>query len=370
APESVLAREFEEVAKESKFWQRANEWNEFTDAVTAYLRNHDSEAVPQLVEKLTALEKSIAVNPILATIPKLRITLEKMAQRGTILDKLTSNLDKDIRSSLLTLEAPTKTGLDPLRFFAYSSYVTDRKNKDKIQSTGSKGLEVLAAGDGTVTNTTMSGVVVVRQDPQKLYNELIASYSVQRDDFLNKWEAKFLEQVATIFKRPELDRKIKEQLILQLLRAASEGSDYLADYQKENLVFLGLRESKNKSDWFEGSKLETVLDTDVTSQINPSLSKAMKEIRLVDAPLQAVAATKLYWVGTVQRDTEGNPQAVLTKQPKTNGKLFMIRQQMSTSDSAAIIFAGTVRDGNNSLTGDRTQLVLGRPLFFLATSAD
>ncbi len=370
APESVLAREFEEVAKESKFWRHANDWNEFTDAVAAYLRNRDSAAVPKLVERLTALEQSIPVNPVLATIPKLRITLEKMAQREGILEKLSNELDKDIRSSLFTLEAPTRAGRDPLRFFAYSTYVTDRKNKDKMQSAGSKGLEVLAAGDGTVSNTTMSGTVVVRQDPQKLYNELISNYRVQRDDFLSKWEAKFLEQVAIIFKRPELDRKIKEQLILQLLRAASEGSDYLADCQKENLVFLGLRESKNKEDWFEGSELETVLDVEVTSKINPALSKAMKEIRMVDAPLQAVAATKLHWVGTVQRDSEGNPQATLTKQPKANGQLFMIRQHMSTSDAAALVFAGTVRDGNNSLTGDRTQLVLGRPLFFWATSAD
>jgi len=199
---------------------------------------------------------------------------------------------------------------------------------------------------------------------------LIANFGVQRNDFLNKWDAKFLEQVETVFKRTELDHKLKEQLILQLLRAAAEGSDFLSDCQMENLVFLGLRETKNKADWFEGTKLQTVLDAEVTEQINPSLSKAMKEVRLVDAPLQAVAATKLHWVGTVQRDGEGNPQAVLTKQPKTNGKLYMIRQQLSTSDGAALVFAGTVRDGNNSLTGDRTQLVLGRPLFFWATSAD
>ena len=370
APESVLSREFEEVAKESKYWQRTNEWNEFTDAVGGYLREHDSVVVPNLLSRLTALEQSISANPVLASMPKLRITLEKMAQRGAILDKFTSELDKDIRSSLFTLEAPIKAGVDPLRFFAYSSYVNDRKNKEKIQSTGSKGLEVLAAGDGTVANTTMAGVVVVHQDPQKLYNDLIANFGVQRNDFLNKWEAKFLEQVETVIKRTELDHKLKEQLILQLLRAAAEGSDFLSDCQMENLVFLGLRETKNKADWFEGTKLQTVLDAEVTEQINPSLSKAMKEVRLVDAPLQAVAATKLHWVGTVQRDGEGNPQAVLTKQPNTNGKLYMIRQQLSTSDGAALVFAGTVRDGNNSLTGDRTQLVLGRPLFFCATSAD
>lgn len=370
APESVLAREFEEVAKESKFWLRTNEWNEFTDAVTGYLRNRDAAVVPQLLEKLTALEQSIAVNPILATLPKLRSTLEKMAERGTILDKLKSELDKDIRSSLFTLEASTKAGLEPLRFFAYSSYVTDQKNKSKIQSAGSKGLEVLAAGDGTVANTTMTGAIVIHQDPQKVYNELIANYSVQRNEFLTKWEAKFLEQIALLFKRTELDHKIKEQLILQLLRAASEGSEYFTDCQKNNLVFLGLRESKNKADWFEGRKLQTTLDADLTSQINPSLSKAMKEIGSVDAPLQTIASTKLHWVGTVQRDSEGNPQALLTKQPKTNGQLFLIRQQLSTSDAAALVFAGTVRDGNNSLTGDRTQLVLGRPLFFWATNAD
>ena len=370
APESALASEFEEVSKESKYWQRTHEWNEFTDAVGGYLRNHDAAVVPELLSKLTALEQSVSANPVLAAAPKVRVMLEKIAARGAIMDKLTSELDKDIRSSLLTLEAPSRAGLDPLRFFAYSSYVTDRKSKDKLQSAGSKGLEVLAASDGTVANTTMSGVVVVRQEPQKLYNELIGNFGLQRNAFLEKWEAKFLDEVATVFKRPELDHKIKEQLILQLLRAAAEGSDFLSDRQQENLVFLGLRETKNKTDWFEIAKPQALMAAEVTEQINPTLSKTMKDLRLVDAPLQAVAASKLQWVGTVQRDVEGQPQAVLAKQPKTNGKLYVIRQQVSTGDVSALVFAGKVRDGNSTLSGDRTQLVLGRPLFFWATDAD
>ena len=369
APASPYASEFAEVSKESKYWQRVAEWNEFTDSVAGYLRTHDSTVVPALVEKLNTLEQSIALNPVLESATSLRSTLQKMAEREAILDKLSSQLDKDIRSSLFTLEAPTRSGLEPLRFFAYSSYVSERKNKDRLISSGSKGIEVLAADDGTVATENLAGAVIIREDPQKLYNELLGNFKLQRREFLNRWEEMFMEQLKTVFKRADLDQQIKEHLVLQLMRAAAEGSELFSSRLEDSLLFLGLRESKNKANWFVRARFTAQLATEVTDRINPSLSK-LRELRSIDAPFQAIAAGKLHWVGTIQRDTEGQYQAILARQPKTNGKLFMIRQRLSTSDAAALVLAGNVRDGNASLSGDRTQFVLGRPLFFWATDAE
>ncbi len=370
APKSPLANEFAEVSNESKYWKRVAEWNEFTDAVAAYLRTHDAEVVPGLLSKLTELEQSIASNPVLDSVPTLKSSFEKIVQRGEILDKLVAELDKDIRSSLFTLEAPTRSGLAPMRFFAYSSYVNDRKNKDRLQSQGGKGIEVLSADDGTVATENLTGTVAIREDPQKFYNELLGSLRLQRRDYLNKWEERFLDQVKIIFKRQDLDQSVKEHLLLQLLRSASEGSLLMSDRLKDGLVFLAQRETKNRASWFERAPFTAQLESVVTERINPSLSRTLKDLQSIDVPFQTIVAGKLHWIGTIQRDVDDQYQALLVKQPKTNGKLFMIRQRLSTSDAAALVFAGNVRDGNGTLNGDRTQFVLGRPLFFWATDVE
>ncbi len=316
APNSPLVNDFAEVAGEAKFWQKSVAWNEFIDTIANYLRTRDGAVAGDLLAKYNAIEQAISPNPILESSPNLKSVLEKMAERNAILDKLVATLDKDTRSSLYTLEAPTRVGLEPLRFYAYSSYASEKKQRDILAKSSSKGIEVIAADDGTVASETLAGVVSVREDPQKLYNELLSSFNQQRSEYLSKWEAKFLEQIALVFKRPNLDHMLKEHLILALLRASAEGSDYLARRQKDNILFLSLRESKIKSTWFEPASPKSQLDNEVTTRINPALSKSMQELRLVDEPLRTLANSKLYWVGSINRDATGQFQAAIVKQPR------------------------------------------------------
>ena len=367
ASKSPLADQFAGVLNESKYWKRVTEWNEFTDGIAGYLRTHDAEVIPSLFSRLIALEQSISLNPILETSPALHKTLERIVKRGAILDRLTAELEKDIRSSLSTLEAPTRSGLAPLRFFAYSSYVKDSKNQDRLTSSGGKGIEVLTAEDGTVATENLTGVVIVRDDPAKLYNELLGNIKLGRREFLNAWESSFLDLIKAVLKRAELDQKIKEHLIAKLIASASEGSELLSQAWAENLDFLTKRAPKIRTNWYQTAPFNPQLDFEVTDRLNPTLSKTLKDLQSIDAPLRLIAAGKLHWVGSIQRDAVGQFQAILAKQPKTSGKLYLIQQRLSTGDAAALTLVGTIRDGTQVLSGDQTQFVAGRPLFFWAT---
>lgn len=358
APNSPMGSDFAAAAKEHEIWLKVTQWNEFTDDLASYLADKTAERAADMLAKLDAIEHAFASNPILAHYPGMRKQFEAMRDRPSILDGLQSSLSNDIRSKLVTLiAAPSKNG-ELMRFYSYHQYI-DGQRLNISQST-SIGLETVTAGDGTVERTALFGKVQIQENPKQIFDDLTARLRVGRKEVLETWEKVLLNSIASTLKHPDLDHRIKEVLIARILRAAVDGSPFLATGLEQSLELLDLRVSR-QTNWFIPAIPKSELDGEL-SHLAGEFSLSYRSLSHVDDSLKMLANSKLDWVGTIQRDQANETIAWLWKTPAQDGRLYIVR---GGTVAPALVRVGQVVARQSTLDKPSSDLLLGRPLFFL-----
>lgn len=358
APHSPLASDYAAAAKERDLWLKVDQWNGFTDELASYLSEKTPERAAEMLIKLDAIEATFASNPVLAMYPGIRKQFEKSRDLISILSGLEDSLRNDIRSKLITLKAATSRNGQALRFFAYHQYIGSKLVD--ISRLTNIGLETVTAGDGTVERTTLIGRVEVQQNPKQVFDDLTARLRVGRNNVLANWEGVFLNLIATTLKDPELDHRVKEVLIARLLRAAVDGSTFLDDMLEQDLELLELRVIRQE-DWFSPALPKSELDEEL-AHLASDFSRAYRSLSSVDDDLKVMSNRKLEWVGTIQHDSAGKPMAWLMKAPVRNGQLFVVRE---VANAATLVQVGQIVDQQSNLKESNSDLLVGRPLFFL-----
>lgn len=358
APNAPVGSDFAAAAKEHNLWLKVTQWNDFTDDLASYLADETPERAAEMLIKLDAMEQAFSSNPILARYPGMRKQFEAMRDRPSILDGLQDSLSNDIRSKLVTLRAAASKNGNLMRFFAYHQYI-DGQRLNILQST-STGLETVTAGDGTVERTALFGKVQIQEDPKQIFDDLTARLRVGRKNVLEDWEGALLNLIATTLKHPDLDHRIKEVLIARILRAAVDGSPFLASSLEQNLELLELRVSR-QTGWFTPAIPRSELDGEL-SQLAGEFSLSYRSLSHVNDDLRMMANSKLDWVGTIQRDSGGITMAWLVKTPARDGRLYVVRDG---TVAPALVQVGRVAARQSALDKSSSDLLLGRPLFFL-----
>jgi hypothetical protein len=120
--------------------------------------------------------------------------------------------------------------------------------------------------------------------------------------------------------------------------------------------------------WYEERPARDALETELSERLRKDFGEAFRNTNANIPILRQLAASKLTWVGSLQRDASGAISSVLSNLPIGNGKLVVVRQSVSKQSMVRFEDIGEISQGDAKLTIASPGLLAGRPVFFIPTT--
>lgn len=369
-PDSTLGSEFSAVALERQHWETAMFWNDYVEAAAKPFRSQmavaDIEAF-KIAQK--TMEKTIGGK--LGSLPEaVSACLNRYEERKAILERVLGELPDTVIADFYTVVEQAGTGN---RHFLYKTYFEMNQQKRfqpfrEGDSVKRRGLEVVINDSGAVKLESLVGEFQVIQEPYSTIQWLLNEYEVRENAFLNDWEGEFLKLTAELTNRKELDSKVKEMLLQHLLVGACEGSDWLTAKLTAELLLLKNRASA-QTNWYAPQPFDESLALDVRHSVVLPLGNLYRSRPQLKIDANTIRNHKYRWVGLLMRDSNGEivfqPRAKSAeREPEIKGRLAVVRQSLAPDTQVDWVDIGTYKSGQSSLSGERGELIAGRPVFF------
>lgn len=364
-PGAPLTVEYQEVLREQTAWEVVDQWNQFLDRLEQNLQGKSTVSPERLLEEFKGIVKKIDHPLAMKRCPNLLSRLEAVARRPKLLDELREKLGNDAIGSFVTLEGKLiDTGERGQRLFAYLNKIDPiRKQLAGARASAQRGINVVSGADGTVSLASFQGVVKVIDEPWGKYQKILSRLTIRSKTILRNWESELLLLVSEIMKAEHVDGAIKEMLISDVLETAMKGSSYLNDTL--DLSLLKLRERKiRESAWYEPRTLNPDLEDSIASDLKTELGLAYRGIATMNLQPAQLAAGKLEWVGSLQRDSAGKIEPWLRQKPTASGVLLVAHRQPGAA-RVQIQVIGKMIGGAPSVQSSPAALLAGRPIFFM-----
>jgi len=366
-PNSPMANEFDQVAGERELWEKGLRSNKVLQLLSvAFVDGVLPEEATRILQTYEEVSSNVVLNPIFDSFPDIERRLKEVESRESNLNKFSQQLALLTFAELVMVEGPDPD--DPSvdnRYFLYFSHYD--RFRDRFESKGRVGIEVVANESAAVTNVGIIGPITIIPEPRATVRWLLNRTEDSKHEFLSDWDGAFLRTAAELRKRPRLDAAIKEKLLLQLLKGGAEGSEHLRKRMADSLKLLS-RRSEQRRRWFVPRPLSDSLDGTIEELVVPQMSTAYATRNSEWQQFRKASQQPYSWFGFLLRHENGRIVTQVKVKPTMSGSLYVIRP--AVSDPAKIDFAkiGNWVDDHVVLGSTQRDLVAGRPVFFLPSA--
>ncbi|MCO8122986.1 hypothetical protein NHH03_14655 [Stieleria sp. TO1_6] len=358
--------EFETVLDEEEHWlnvDRTNVWlNQLAQKLDAGVTS--SEAVG-LTETAKTLQSIVNPNPAFQKMPGFFSAMAEITSRRRILDAGIQRIASHPLAKIVTLpieDDSSRTGV--MHYLIYKTYA--EQNEDRMNRSGSIGVEVVSDSLGGVRNRAFQGPLPkLLDEPMKSIGEVVNNKSKNLIQYDQQWERTFLIQISEVMRHAELDAVIKEWLIYNLLTIATNGSENLKAMVPQTMQALN-RRSDVRDHWYEPRPADSELPASLSRTIRSELQIAYKRLEDPLSEFKAVAEQRLEWVGFLAKSNGGQIEYHFRQAlPEYDGTFYVAVPSRESGADTALFAVGELRQGHVQLKPNPVYQVPGRPLFLL-----
>jgi hypothetical protein len=164
-------------------------------------------------------------------------------------------------------------------------------------------------------------------------------------------------------KQPELDHRIKELLLYQLIKAFRQASPTInQSYEPlEKLLF----ERANSKPWYLLGENNSELETVVLKRLQESQQEFQAIMSRRRNALSSFSSKSISWVGALVRDSGDRIVPMIPNDSMADGRLYTVVPTKDDPGVGRIAEIGRVQDGKVELIDNLPELAPGRPLYAL-----
>ena len=366
-PGDSISKEFSEVLTEARFRIAIDRWNNLCKEIGTSFTNGISEyVVDEWVKTLDDLESKLKGLPEGGVVAELKELASRMATRASSLDSLAEELNNSVIGELVTLVEPVGTDKANWnrRFMTYESRVGNAEALSKLSDSSRISLPVISDALGAVSQENFRGKLMIVDEPRSSIRKITKRIETDREEWIADWEMSLLGTIREVTANPVLDGKIKELLLVRLLKAGRAGSQPLSE------GFKSLEEKLNDSSdsrtlWYLRSNLNSSLEPDVMKLLQSCEMETKKKRNAAIDRIRSLANKRMVWIGAMLRNSQGRVEPWLYRNDVPDGEIFTTSPIPGDKDRGQIVAIGTI--GNKELTFQNNPEVAlaGRPLFWL-----
>ena len=356
--------EFETVLDEETHWLNVDKANVWLDTLGEKAKA--GFTAPEAFDLMTTakdLKKLISPNPIFSAIPKFDDEMQEITNRRQILDETYVRIAKHPLARLVTLSV--NDGGSPT---GKTSHLLEQAwamgNRAKFSNSGSIGVPVISdALGGTKPKAFAGPLPKTSEEPMKSMVEIVDQKTRFRTKFDENWEKTFIERIADVTRRPNLDGVVKEWVIAQLFEAAIRGSDRLKDALPQTKRALDRRLPVREA-WFRSRPTEPAIEESFRTVMIAELKVAFDRFNDPLSDYKSTSEKRLEWIGFLAKSMTGQIEYHLRGAlPEYDGKLYVAVPSRDGDAKTSIISVGELSQGHIQLTPNPVYQVPGRPLF-------
>lgn len=364
-PGDSLASEFSEVIAESGVRKGIETWNGLCKELgTTMAGGLSLEELKNLVKAFADLEAVLKGLPDDGISSELKELATRMEARSTGLDSLAEELNNSVIGELVTIMEPSGIDKGMRRFLSYDSRVGNADAISKLGDSSRISLPVISDALGAVSQESFRGKLVIVDEPRASIRKITKRIETNQKAMVSDWETEMLATIQEMTSNPKLDGRIKELLLVRLLKTARAGSS--AMYDSFNSLDGKLSDSAdNRTLWFIKSNFDTALDLNVAKLLQTGAKDAMQSRDFSNQKLSALANKRFVWVGAMLRDSKGKLEAWLYRDDVPDGDVCTIAPIPNEKHKGQIVAVGTIRNKQLSFQNSPETALAGRPLFWL-----
>ena len=366
-PGDSLANEFSEVIAESGPRKAVETWNGLCKELGASMAGGLSQdEVTKLVKAFADLETVLKGLPDDGMLVELNELAAKMEARSTGLDSIVEELNNSVIGELVTLVE--QSGNDKAnamrRFMSYDSRVGNAEAISKLGDSSRISLPVISDALGAVSQENFRGKLVIVDEPRSSIRKITKRIETNRQAMVVDWETEILATIQEMTGNPKLDGRIKELLLVRLLKTARTGSPAMHD------SFIALdgklsESTDNRTLWFIKSNFDIALDPTMAKLLQTGATDAIQSRDVSNQKLSALANKRFVWIGAMLRDSKGKLDAWLYRENVPDGTVYTIAPLPHDKDKGQIVAVGSIRNKQVSFQNKAETALAGRPLFWL-----
>ncbi|OYP34392.1 hypothetical protein [Rhodopirellula sp. MGV] len=350
--------DFARVIDEQDYWLDVDRTNDWLKRFAERLNNGvTSGEATELMESAQLLGEDVSPNPVFDAMPNFTESMQEIRRRNQILDDTFNSISNHPLSQLVTLT------VDGQQYLLTKTFVED--NTARMKNAGNQGVMVVVSPTGAVRNRGFDGPLTdLKNEPMETFAWLRREQASRKIDFASLWEQTYIRLVSELMtKRPELDARIKEWLIFQLLSGATRGSDRLAKAIPQSMATLQRRTSTFER-WYEPHAFSSELPEDVDTIIKSELRTVYPRFADPLSDMTKIATSKLEWIGFLTRNDNNQIEYHLrSRLPENDGALYVAIPSREGDAETSLVKIGTLTQGHIQLTSNPVDLIAGRPLF-------
>lgn len=227
------------------------------------------------------------------------------------------------------------------------------------------GIKVISNSNGGIASSIVDGPMErAHIEPGATYAWLEEQFN-DIDDFETNFESTLIRVTQAMTRRIDLDYRVKEMLLVHLMKCGVDGSKVLEEQWGDSLAFL---ESRKQSQdlWYVPQVPNDQLEPVIQLRVIDVLEKAAGNLPNVRDSLEQLKQKEYRFVGFLDRSELGAVQAVVHTVPAANATAFVMRSALADPTQVSVVSIGKWVDGELELDEGNSELNAGRPIFFIS----
>ncbi len=370
-PGDKLAKQFADALIEQPLWQQIEQWNTWCDSI-------NQSAIGGLSgEELTNLSSSWGkLNKNLQGLPggdigneMSQLAADSESRKGILKSLLeqfsigATGENSHQLSQIVTVIEPGKPG--KRRFMHFQARRSSAAAIGKMTDFSKITLPIISDESLQTEEIDFKGKLTVFEEPRATIGRLGEHF--QQKDFLENWDSHMIAALGMIVADKNLDATLKELLLEAVIKAAGDGSIYLKESLAPALRKLGeTREERNL--WYVVAEPSFQLSGELQDVLRKGVHQARGMQASFMAKLAQASKVRFTWVGAVLLDNADKVEGWLAKADLTDGLLFMVLPTPESREVGQLTKVGRVQNKKIVLNTSPENLMVGRPLFWIASS--
>jgi hypothetical protein len=362
-----LASELTRAAEDLSRWQQGMTTNDLSKLTRTILSgNLEPDDLQDLLSLVRKVEQGSERNPLLDQFTAVvKYFDESSDARGDALENFRQRFKRLAIKDLVTvLAADSRSDSD--QSLAFLMYIDDyQRSRSNLAKEGSMGIKVISNSNGGIASSIVDGPMErAHIEPGATYAWLEEQFN-DIDDFETNFESTLIRVTQAMTRRIDLDYRVKEMLLVHLMKCGVDGSKVLEEQWGDSLAFL---ESRKQSQdlWYVPQVPNDQLEPVIQLRVIDVLEKAAGNLPNVRDSLEQLKQKEYRFVGFLDRSELGAVQAVVHTVPAANATAFVMRSALADPTQVSVVSIGKWVDGELELDEGNSELNAGRPIFFIS----
>jgi hypothetical protein len=360
-PGDALAQEFSDAHRERNLWRAVEELNQGWSRLRNLAnRSLSTKEIAEVIQILESLDKKLTLGKTpKAMVTELQPELALVGKRPDALEQLQKHLvEESVFRDLATLLLPG--GKSGRRRFIPLTAKQELDSKPTSDNTKSM-VTVVIGPDAETSEEEFKGRLRTSVEPRATLQSLARKLRNDQAKILDNWEANFFSLFDGIVKQPDLDHRIKELLLYQLIKAFRQASPTINQSFEplEEMLF----ERANTKPWYLVGENSSEMEPVVLNRIREAQKAYQGILTNRRSALLGFSSKSIAWIGALLRDGSDEIVPFTPNASLPDGKIYTVVPSEVDPSVGRIVEIGRVQSGTVELIREKPELAPGRPLY-------